>query len=171
MRTLFLVLASTLLCAPTTAQQRPAAPPPAHQRSADAAQPTAKRLTDVEIEKAIKAKLAKSKIGADKFQFHVQGGVATIEGRTDVIQHKGAATRMAKAAGAVAVANHIQISDAAKQRAEANLAKGRRRAQIKRGDARSETATATPRTSTRAPAAPKITSTEKKTVTASGQNQ
>ena len=107
----------------------------------------AKRLTDAQIEAAIRAKLAKSKIGADKFQFHVQGGVATIEGHTDVIQHKGAATRMAKTAGAIAVVNHIQISDAAKQRAEANLAKGRRRAQIKRGDARSQTSSATPRPS------------------------
>lgn len=71
-------------------------------------------------------------MGADRFQFRLQGGVATIEGRRDVIQHKGAATRMAKTADAIAVVNHIQISDAAKQRAEANLAKGRRRAQVKR---------------------------------------
>jgi hypothetical protein len=128
------------------------------------------RLTDAEIEAAIKAKLAKSKIGADKFQFRVQGGVATIEGRTDVIQHKGAATRMAKTAGAIGVVNHIQISDAAKQRAEANLAKGRRRAQVKRGDARSETVV-TPRSSTRAPAAPRIAPSDKKAAGSSGQNQ
>jgi hypothetical protein len=171
MRTLFLVLAIAVLGTPERAQVRPAPAPPAHQRTATSAQPTPRRLTDAQIEAAIRIKLTKSKIGADKFQFHVQGGVATIEGRTDVIQHKGAATRMAKTAGALAVVNHIQISDAAKQRAEANLAKGRRRAQIKRGDARSETASATPRTSTRAPAAPKVASTEKKTVAASGQNQ
>jgi BON domain len=169
MRTL--LLAITLLGPPAVAQQRAAPLPPAHQRTAPAAQPAPKRLTDAQIEAAIRMKLAKSKIGADKFQFHVQGGVATIEGRTDVIQHKGAATRMAKTAGALAVVNHIQISDAAKQRAEANLAKGRRRAQIKRGDARSDTASVTPRTSTRAPAAPKVNPTEKKTVGASGQNQ
>lgn len=170
MRTLILVLATTLLCAPATAQQRsPAPPPPARQRAAEAAQP--KRLTDAEIERAIKVKLAKSKIGADKFQFRVQGGVATIEGRTDIIQHKGAATRMARTAGAVAVVNHIQISEAAKQRAEANLAQGRRRAQIKRGDARSDTASATPRTSIRSPAAPRVASPEKKPAGASGQNQ
>jgi hypothetical protein len=36
------------------------------------------------------------------------------------------------------VNNHIQVSDAAKQKAAANLEKGRRRAQIKRGDARSD---------------------------------
>jgi hypothetical protein len=95
--------------------------------------------TDAVIEAAIRAKFAKSKINADKFQVHVQGGVATIEGKTDVIQHKGVATRMAKGAGAVAVNNHVQSSEAAKEKAAANLAKGRRRAQIKRGDARSET--------------------------------
>jgi len=66
----------------------------------------------------------------------VQGGVATIEGKTGVMQHKGSATRMAKAAGALAVNNRIQLSDAAKQKAAANLATGRRRAQIKRGDSR-----------------------------------
>lgn len=94
--------------------------------------------SDAVIEAAIRAKLAKSKIAADKFQVHVQGGVATLEGRTEVIQHKGVATRLAKSAGAVAVNNHIQSSDAARQKAAANLASGRRRAQIKRGDARSE---------------------------------
>lgn len=93
---------------------------------------------DALIEAAIRAKFAKSKINADKFQVHVQGGVATIEGKTDVIQHKGVATRMAKGAGAVAVNNHVQSSAAAKEKAAANLEKGRRRAQIKRGDARSE---------------------------------
>ncbi len=90
------------------------------------------------MEAAIRAKFAKSKINADKFTVHVQGGVATIEGRTDVIQHKGTATRMAKTAGAVAVNNHIQISDAARQAAANNLEQGRRRVQIKRGDARSD---------------------------------
>jgi hypothetical protein len=129
-----LAAASLLIPAGLSAEQH-SAPPPAHQRAATPA--AAPRLTDAQIEAAIRAKLAKSKIGADKFQFRVQGGVATIEGKTDVIQHKGAATRMAKAAGATAVVNRIQISEAAKERAAANLEKGRRRAQIKRGDARS----------------------------------
>ena len=72
--------------------------------------------SDAAIEAAIRAKFAKSKINADKFQVHVQGGVATIEGRTNVIQHKGVATRLAKTGGAIAVNNHIQISDAAWQK-------------------------------------------------------
>ena len=94
-------------------------------------------LTDAQLEAEIHARLARSKIGADKFQVHVQGGVATIDGKTDVLQHKGAATRMAKSAGALSVRNRVQLSDAARQRASANLAEGRRRAQISRGAARS----------------------------------
>ena len=120
-------------------QTRPAPP---HQREAEpkpSAQPSAKPVaSDVKLEAVIRAKFAKSKIDADKFQVHVQGGVATIEGRTDVTQHKGVATRLAKTGGALAVNNHIQVSDAARQKAAANLEKGRRRVQIKRGDARSD---------------------------------
>ena len=93
---------------------------------------------DKTIEAAIRAKLAKSKIGKDGFKVHVQGGVATWEGSTDVVQHKGAATRMAKTAGAKAVVNNIKISDAAKEKASENLETGRRRAQVKRSDPRQE---------------------------------
>ena len=100
--------------------------------------------SDAEIEKDIRARLAKSKISQDKFQVHVQGGVATFEGNTDVIQHKGVATRLAKSAGAVAVNNKIKISDAAREKAAKNLETGRRRAQIKRSDARSEATPARP---------------------------
>jgi len=115
---------------------------PAHQREtapqisrAAAAKPV---KSDAAIEAAIRAKFAQSKINADKFQVHVQGGIATIEGRTDVVQHKGVATRLAKSGGALAVNNHIQASDAAKKKAAANLEEGRRRAQVKRGDSRSD---------------------------------
>lgn len=95
------------------------------------------RLSDAQLEALIRAKFAKSK-SANKFTVRVQGGVANIEGKTDVVQHKGAATHMAKTAGAIAVNNHVQISDAARQKAAGNLETGRRRAQIKRGDARSQ---------------------------------
>ncbi|MGA2038141.1 MAG: BON domain-containing protein [Bryobacteraceae bacterium] len=108
-------------------------------RSRGAKPTTQARSSDAELEAAIRARLAKSqKISEDHFQVHVQGGVATIEGKTGVVQHKGSATRMAKAAGALAVNNRIQVSDAAKEKAAANLETGRRRAQIKRGDARSD---------------------------------
>jgi osmotically-inducible protein OsmY len=88
-------------------------------------------LPDAVIERNIRTKLAKSKIGADKFTIKVQNGVAYWEGKTDVIQHKGAATRMAKTAGAAAVVNNIQISDAARQKAARNLAGTAPRAQVK----------------------------------------
>jgi len=69
------------------------------------------KFSDAEIEATIKAKLAKSKIGKDGLQVHVKDGVATWTGSTAVMQHKGAATRMAKAAGAIHVVNNIKVSD------------------------------------------------------------
>ena len=89
-------------------------------------------VSDADLEKAIRAKFAASKISADKFTAHVQGGVATLSGHTDVLQHKGTATRLAKTAGALAVVNNIEISQAAKDKAAKNLETGRRRAQVKR---------------------------------------
>jgi BON domain len=144
---------------PIAAQQpRPAA---AHQRATPPVSTAPARPTDAQIDAAIRTKLAKSKIGADKFHFKVQGGVATIEGKTDVIQHKGAATRMAHTAGAIGVNNHIEISEAAKEKASDNLAKGRRRAQIKRGEARSASR------STNAPAATGASAPARKTTAGS----
>lgn len=141
--------AALVLCATAawtlSAQSRPAAKP-APKPTATAKPGARQSLSDAQIEAAIRAKLAKSpKLGPEKFQVHVQGGIATLEGRTDVVQHKGTATRMAKSAGALAVNNHIQISDAAKEKAAANLETGRRRAQVKRGDSRSEGASAVKR--------------------------
>ena len=101
-------------------------PVPAHTIAAPA-KPAVRQpmISDAVIEATIRAKFAKSKINVEKFQVHVQGGVATIEGKTNVIQHKGVATRLAKGGGAVAVQNHIQVSDAAKAKAAARLAKYR----------------------------------------------
>ena len=55
----------------------------------------------------------------------VHDGVATLEGKTDVIQHKGVATRLARLGGALAVQNRIQVSEEARARAAARLAKNR----------------------------------------------
>jgi osmotically-inducible protein OsmY len=77
--------------------------------------------SDSEIEADIRARLARSKIGANGFQVKVRNGVATWTGHAGVIQHKGAATRMAKAAGATRVDNRIEISAAAKANAAAKL--------------------------------------------------
>jgi osmotically-inducible protein OsmY len=90
--------------------------------------------SDVELEKTISARFARSKISTDNFQVRVQGGAATITGRTDVLQHKGTATRLAKTSGAVKVINQVEVSDAAKQKASANLASGGRRVQVIRSD-------------------------------------
>lgn len=98
--------------------------------AADAVKPPL-RLSDSTIEQNIRARFAKSKIAPEKFQVKVQGGVATIEGKTDVIQHKGSATRMAKTGGAVRVINKVQISENARQKAATNLEKGRKRAEVK----------------------------------------
>lgn len=68
------------------------------------------KYSDAEIEATIKTKLAKSKIGKDGFQVHIKDGVATWTGSTSVMQHKGAATRMAKAAGAIQVVNNIKVA-------------------------------------------------------------
>lgn len=124
------LLLSLLLAAGLAAQTaaRPAAA--GHARRGG---PAAK-ASDAELEKAILARFARSKIAVNKFQVRVQNGVATIEGRTSVVQHKGTATRLAKAAGARAVVNNIQVSDEARRKSAANLAQGRRRAQVKRSE-------------------------------------
>ncbi|HXS97952.1 MAG TPA: BON domain-containing protein [Candidatus Limnocylindrales bacterium] len=144
MRTIsVLVMSVSVAVAAWGAPQRPApAAPPAHQRAAAPAPSKSAaskpRLSDAQLEAAIKAKFAKSKSAPEHFTVHVQGGVATIEGKTDVVQHKGSATRMAKTAGAIAVNNHIEVSEAARDKASESLEKGRRRAQVKRGDSRGE---------------------------------
>ena len=133
---LFGFLAAFLLAA-SPARAADQKPVQTHQRQA--APKAAPKLSDRELESFIRAKFAKSKINADKFTVHVQGGIATVEGRTDVVQHKGVATRLCKTAGAIAVNNHIQISDAARQKAAGNLEQGRRRVQVERSEPRSQT--------------------------------
>jgi osmotically-inducible protein OsmY len=134
--------AQTVRAPSNAAAAQPKAVVPAARPKTPAAQ---SRVSDSQMEADIRARLARSKkISQDHLQVHVQGGVATIEGRTGVVQHKGSATRMAKAAGALAVNNRVEISEAAKEKAAANLETGRRRAQIKRGDSRSETRSAAP---------------------------
>ena len=129
MRTSFLACALIAAFAGLSQAASVAKPP---TPSTSTARPRA--LPDAAIEQKIRAKLAKSKIGLDKFTIKVQNGVAYWEGKTDVIQHKGAATRMARTAGAVAVVNNIQISDAARKKAAHNLTGDTPRAQVKHPD-------------------------------------
>src|SRR6202034_80266 len=91
------------------------------------------KFSDAEIEATIKAKLAKSKIGKDGFQVHVKDRVATWSGSTTVMQHKGAATRMAKTAGAIQVLNNIKVSEESVSSAKGNLAGQPRHVQVKAG--------------------------------------
>jgi len=73
------------------------------------AQSPARGLRDQEIQDDIRERLAKSVIGKDNFKVTVREGVAYWEGSTTVAQHKGAATRMAKAAKARSVVNKIVV--------------------------------------------------------------
>ena len=125
----------------TLGAQTPAAPtkaPPPKPAPVPGANAQNTASQDKEIENAIRAKLAKSKIGKDGFTVRVQGGVAYWDGATGIVQHKGSATRMAKTAGAKRVVNNIKVGDAAKQAAAENLADGPRRVQVKRGESRSQ---------------------------------
>jgi osmotically-inducible protein OsmY len=79
--------------------------------------------SDAQIDATIRTKLAKSKIGKEGFHYKVLHGIVTWEGNTDVAQHKGSATRMAKSAGAVQVVNNIQVSAKGKAKAMATLKK------------------------------------------------
>jgi hypothetical protein len=71
-----------------------------------ATKPAAGSVSDAQLEATLRAKLAKSKVGKDGFKFHVQHGVVTWEGQTNVAQHKGAATRMARTAGVAGGKQH-----------------------------------------------------------------
>lgn len=123
---LLLMLAISGAPAQTKSQTKAKGPPP---QGTTAPQ-------DVQIESDIRARLAKSIIGKDGLTVRVQGGVAYWDGTTNVVQHKGAATRMAKSAGAKKVVNNIKVGDDARQKAAGNLEQGRRRAQVKRSDPR-----------------------------------
>lgn len=90
---------------------------------------------DAQIERTIKSKLAKSKLAADHFTFTVVKGVVTIEGTTNVMQHKGAMTRMAKVSGATSVRNNIRVSDVARAKAAAAFAGSRKTSAISRESA------------------------------------
>jgi osmotically-inducible protein OsmY len=82
--------------------------------------------SDTQIEAMIRSKFAASKISRNNFHVSVKGGVATLTGTTDVIQHKGTATRIARNSGARSVDNQIKISDAARQKATQSLARARK---------------------------------------------
>ena len=122
-RNVALLAAIAVSCLAQAPSAKPAAKTAPATKTAKAAAPA---KTDAAIEQDIKDRLAKSKLAADKFTVSVRGGVATFEGKTDVVQHKGTATRMANSAGAKSVVNNIQVSDAGKAKASASLKKGKK---------------------------------------------
>ncbi len=128
------VKAAPQTLSPATPVPTKAAAAPKRTPARSSPAPASSGISDAELEKAIRARLAASKISSNRFAVHVQGGVAYLEGSTGVLQHKGTATRLAKNCGAVKVVNKIQVSDEAKEKAAGNLSSGRRRAQVKRGD-------------------------------------
>lgn len=128
---LFIVKTLALVLLSLAATLFPLAAAPASKQAAA----SQRSIPDAELEQAIRARFAKSKISVNKFTVRVQGGIATIEGKTNVIQHKATATRLARLAGARAVRNTIEVSEEARERAAKNLDEGRRRAQVKRSEA------------------------------------
>jgi len=90
-------------------------------------------MSDQALQQVIQDKFAKSKAGGGKFTVKVQGGVAYLSGRADVVQHKGAATRMAKTAGARRVVNNIVVTEAAKQKAARSMDRSKPRAAAVKG--------------------------------------
>ncbi len=73
--------------------------------------------SDAELEDAIRARFARSKIAVNGFTVRVRNGVAILEGKTDVAQHKGVATRLARLAGARRVENRIQVTERGREKA------------------------------------------------------
>lgn len=64
---------------------------------------------DAAISAKLKQRLSRSKLKSDGLQYRVQDGVVEWSGTVRVPQRKGAATRMAKSAGAKRVVNRISI--------------------------------------------------------------
>jgi hypothetical protein len=90
-----------------------------------AASPKPAPSNDAAIEANIRARFAKSKISEEHFKVSVKSGVALIEGKTDIPQRKGVATRLAKTGGAREVVNKIQVGEAARKKMSDRLAAAR----------------------------------------------
>lgn len=72
-------------------------------------------LSDEALERAITQRFAKSAIAPNGFAVSVSDGIATLRGTAQVAQHKGVATRLARAAGAKQVRNQIELSPSARE--------------------------------------------------------
>lgn len=92
---------------------------------------TTPQWKDTELRKAVEARFARSAIAADHFKVEATDGVVHITGATDVMQHKGVATRLARSVGAKEVRNDVEVSQAAREKAAAQLTRGRKAAAAK----------------------------------------
>jgi osmotically-inducible protein OsmY len=128
MRRIFAVAATALFLA--VALQPAEAPKKTEARAA--ARPPWK---DTELRKAVEARLARSAIASDHFKVTVTDGVVHITGTTNVMQHKGVATRLAHSVGAKDVRNEIEVSKAARRKAAEQLTRGRKSADAEQDEA------------------------------------
>jgi hypothetical protein len=62
-----------------------------------------------DLVKKIQTKFAQSKLRDDRLIVKLEGDTVVLEGWTRVPQHKGAATRVARSAGATKVVNRIEV--------------------------------------------------------------
>lgn len=113
------LLCLTILPGEAWAQSDPKPRIPASVPEAKRTKPRIHVLSDDTLQRAIARRFAQSKIGANGFSVTVRGGIATLNGVAQVSQHKGVATRLAKAAGAREVINQIEISPEARNKARA----------------------------------------------------
>ncbi len=88
--------------------------------------------SDTALEEEIKQRFSESKIAANNFRVRVHDGTAYLDGTTDVMQHKGTATRLARLAGAEHTVNRIEISELAKQRSRRKRRGDPRRVHVRR---------------------------------------
>ncbi len=89
-------------------------------------------LSSSALRQAILKRFAASKISKDAFTVEVRGRVAVLKGKTDVAQHKGVATRLAKAVGARVVDNRIRLTERARQRYKHTHRSAPRRVHVQR---------------------------------------
>jgi len=126
---LFVLVLAAALAGSASAASEPSNGTGASKPSSPSVSSSSRRvLSDAQIERNIRERFARSKmtlVSKERFTVSVKDGVATLDGKTNVIQHKGVATRIAKLGGAIAVQNHIEVSEEARARAAAKLGRYR----------------------------------------------
>jgi hypothetical protein len=99
----------------------------AQEEAAPCPEKTATTQADEELASEIRTRFARSKISKNHFKVEVRQGIAFIDGATEIVQHKGTATRLARLAGAREIVNRITVSQDARKAAAAPLEKARKK--------------------------------------------